>query len=161
MKNELIVLRGISGAGKSTLVDRLLSTLPLYGKVRLSEDEEPNRFEVVSADRYFLDDDGEYVFDPRKIGDAHAHCFRRAIEAVQRGHLVIVDNTNCSVAEIAPYMALAAAYDRPARVVTVQCDIETAVARAEHGAPREAIEAQLRALNTAVLPPWWTCETLE
>lgn len=160
MNNELIVLCGISGSGKSTLAQQLLSTLTLRGPTRRREGDEPARFVIVSADHYFLDDDGVYRFDGSKIGDAHAQCFRRAIDAVQRGHLVIVDNTSCSIAEIAPYMALAQAYNRPARIIKVQCDIETAVARNEHGVPRAAIERMAAALSSMVLPPWWACEIL-
>lgn len=157
MKNPLIVLCGISGSGKSTMAQRLLATLPLYG-VRRFVQEEPARFVIVSADDAFIDDAGDYRFDPAGIGFAHAQCFRLAIEAVQRGHLVIVDNTNCSVAEIAPYMALAAAYDRPTKIIRVECDVETAIARNEHGVPRAAIERQHVDLVTMVPPPWWEIE---
>lgn len=159
--NELIVLCGISGSGKSTLAQHLLTTLPLHGPIRRHEGEEPVRHVIVSADDAFTDiETGDYRFDPSKLGWAHGRCFRLAISAVQRGHLVIVDNTNCSVAEIAPYMALAQAYDRPARIIKVACDLETAIERNVHDVPRAAIERMATALETMVLPPWWECETL-
>jgi len=153
--NPVIVLRAISGAGKSTLAKELARTLV----VPTGRGEEPMRYVIVSTDDEFTDDEtGDYTFEPSKIGIAHGRCFRRAIEAIQRGHALIVDNTNCSVAEIAPYMLLAQAYNRPARVITVRCDVDTAFERATHGAPRDAIEAMAAALEAAVLSPWWEHE---
>jgi predicted kinase len=153
--NPVIVLRAISGAGKSTLAHELARTLV----VPTDHGEEPMRYVIVSTDDAFTDDEtGDYAFDASKIGFAHGQCFRRAIEAIQRGHALIVDNTNCSVAEIAPYMLLAQAYSRPARIITLRCDVETAIERATHGATREAIETMHAELEAAVLLPWWEHE---
>jgi predicted kinase len=73
--------------------------------------------------------------------------------------LVIVDNTNARAIEVAPFMAVANAYDFSAKVLLVPCDVETAVARTVHGVPREAIEGHIRRLEAESLPPWWVQET--
>ena len=50
-QGELILLRGLPGSGKSTLAKVILQN-------RLGDEPE-----VLSADDFFVNDDGEYVFD--------------------------------------------------------------------------------------------------
>lgn len=156
---SIIVLRAISGAGKTTLAHELTQNR----RPELASGQWiRGGYVIVSADDLFTDEEtGEYRFDPTRIGAAHGHCFLRAIQAVQRGFIVIVDNTNTTVAEIAPYMLLAQAYSVPARVITLRCDVATAYGRAKHGASREVIERMHADLEAAVLPPWWAHETLD
>jgi predicted kinase len=139
---QVIVLQGLPGSGKSTFTREL-------GGV------------VVSADDTFETPEG-YRFDPARISEAHNSCFRAFIEAVQAGKpLVIVDNTNTSVAEMAPYMLGAGAYGYEAKVMRVLCSVETALERNVHEVPEPAIRAMAEALETVELPPWWELETVE
>jgi len=142
--SPVIVMRGISGSGKSTLAHKMAKEL---------------RAVVVSADDFFMRS-GRYEFDPSKLSLAHGQSFRRAIEAAQAGRAIIVDNTNTTISEIAPYMLLAQAYDRPARIITVQCEIEAGVSRTRHGVPRAGIERMHATLaaETKKMPPWWEHE---
>lgn len=91
---KVIMMSGVPGSGKSTLVARRWP-----GAV------------VFSADAYFMVD-GEYRFDPSRIGEAHCGCLRSFTETLQVAdvEVLVVDNTNLSVSEIAPYAALAQAY---------------------------------------------------
>ena len=156
----VVVLRGVSGSGKSTLADTLereaLLTAPTDGREVLT----------VSADDYFTDKDGGYHFDPSKLGDAHGLCLRRFTNflLLQTAHgapeaLVVVDNTHTTVAEAAPYMALAAAYGFEALLVTLDFDPRKAAARNVHGVSTEGVDAQYQRLTaeTRRLPPFWEC----
>lgn len=134
------ILRGVSGSGKSTLA----ASMP--------------RATVVSADDFFIVD-GEYRFDMTKIGDAHGSCFRRAIEALQAGKDVVIDNTNCSLVEVAPYVLMGQAYGAEIEIHRIDCDVEIAKARNSHGVPPEAIEAMAAALAEP-LPPWYPEEVV-
>ena len=92
------IMIGASGSGKSTWLDN-------------------NRPEAIicSADTFFMTDDGEYNFDAKKLGEAHA--FSRLVwkeHLSYRKNDVAVDNTNLSIAELAYYFFLAhdnCAYD--------------------------------------------------
>jgi len=139
---QVIVLRGLPGSGKSTVAHKLGGT-------------------VVSADDLFETPEG-YRFDPGRIGEAHNACFRAFIEAVQAGEpLVVVDNTNTMVAEMAPYMLAAGAYGYEAKVLEVQVPVEVALERNVHEVPEPAIRAMAEALETVDLPPWWEREVVE
>lgn len=139
---------------------------------------------VVSADDFFMVD-GEYKFDPSKLPEAHSKCLRGFVSFLQdngvgkvrkvtilRGipgsgkstfvnqHLsmmgdLVVDNTNTSVAEIAPYAALALAYGADLEIITL--DVDPSVAQNVHGVPLEGVQrmAARMAEETPRLPPWW------
>ena len=65
---RLFILRGVQGSGKSTIADDLVICYP--------------HSRVVSTDNFWMTTDGEYVFDPRKLKEAHAWCFRDFQDAV-------------------------------------------------------------------------------
>lgn len=96
------IMAGAPGCGKSVLAKKLCN---------------PNNMDCIfSADDFFMQD-GEYKFDASKLSLAHNRCLRNfAAELHSAGfgeHNLpnfIVDNTNSSIAEIAPYYALARAY---------------------------------------------------
>lgn len=139
----VIIMLGVPGSGKSTHAKAL--QLP-----------------IVSADDAFVGDDGVYRFNPADLPKAHASCLRRFVELVQHGMDVVVDNTNTSVAEIAPYAALAQAYGHELRLLRVECDPEVAATRNVHGVPAETVRAMHARLAATVklLPPWWPLETI-
>jgi predicted kinase len=153
---HVVVLRGISGSGKSTLAQELVQKTPAS-------------IAWVSADQYFTDEDGGYHFDPAKLGEAHGDCLRQFVRNLQvdatygvKNSLVIVDNTNTTVAEAAPYMALAAAYGFNALLVTLDADPRKAALRNVHGVSPETTDAQYVRLTaeTPRLPPFWETATL-
>lgn len=137
--SNVIILAGPSGAGKSTLARKLGGT-------------------IVSADAYFMRD-GEYVFDPKQLAQAYAACLRNFVCMVQEGMSVIVDNTNTTIAEIAPYAAIAQAYERPVTVLVVESEAtaEELARRNAHGVPAHVIEEQRRRLFDAAeeWPMFW------
>ena len=141
------ILCGISGSGKSTYISKHFP-----------------KAVVCSADHFFLADNGEYVFDPQKLGAAHAYCLRKFVQHLQAPDLtggqvgtLVVDNTNTSMQEIAPYAALATAYGHDTEIIVLQADPVEAHKRNRHSVPLKSVMGQfdrLRGLEKS-LPPWW------
>lgn len=144
---KVIILRGVSGTGKSTYCEAYI-----------------NEAVVVSADHYFINAKGEYKFDPNHLGDAHGLCLRTYVDHLQHGdETIIVDNTNTSISEIAPYAALALAYGYELEIVTLLVDVEVAAARNVHNVPLETVRQQRRNLDngTRQMPRWWPHKIVE
>lgn len=144
MKQTVIITSGIPGSGKSTLARAFFDRGAL----------------VFSADDYT----GLYVhgeLQPELIGAAHQWCLRSFTRALLDGERrLVVDNTNTTVAELAPYAALAQAYGAELHIITIECDVETGVERNSHGASREVVETLAAQLEARALPPWWPQRTL-
>ena len=146
---KAIILCGASGSGKSTWAST----------------NHPDAI-VVSADHYFIGDDGVYRFDPTKLGDAHGSCLRHFVKFAQSmtTDTVIVDNTNTTLVEIAPYVAVARAYGVEPEIrvwhtwpVAGTEDYERIVRRNTHGVPVEAVTAMRGRLIHTInnWPPFW------
>ena len=142
---EVIIMRGIPGSGKSTWANN-------------SKNRSQNQLEVavVSADNHFMVD-GVYKFDPSKLRDAHNGCLKLFLFLLKSGDVkkLIVDNTNLTAAEIAPYYRIAEIYDADVRIVTVHCDFREAVARGTHGVPISKMWQMHQTLLSERLPPYW------
>lgn len=148
MSNKTVfILRGVPGAGKSRLARKLRK-----GR---------KNCEVISADHYFTPfglGTGQYRFDPAKLGEAHSWCLRSFLEYLQwERRTVIVDNTNTTAVEIAPYAALALAYGYKVQVITIAANAREAARRNVHGVPVETVLRMTKRLKeeTPRLPPWW------
>jgi predicted kinase len=154
--NEVIVLSGMPGSGKSHYTRGLKD------------------IEVFSADHFFINADGEYKFDHTKIGEAHAKCFRDYVEHLQHQRAecdknennnypypVVVDNTNLTAAEMAPYVQAANAYGWPVKIVTISCPPEVAFKRQTHNVPLAAYMHMFANFRDRKLPPYWKQETVK
>lgn len=142
----VIILRGPSGAGKST-----------YAKLAF-----PNAVKV-SADDFFTAN-GVYDFDPTRLPDAHAICMRKFVNNVQKPDVtIVVDNTNTTVAEVAPYAALALAFGHKLEIITFVGDYMKAAKRNVHLVPAPAVMAMSQRIEeqTKLFPPWWKHSTRE
>lgn len=149
---QIIVVSGLPGAGKTTYVQLMIAQACAGAQAAAS----------LSADDFFIQSDGSWVFNPAKIRDAHAHCLKRFIAHCQAGDLdlCIIDNTNLTVAEIAPYMAIAQAYGHVASVLTITCSAEIAFARQIHGVSLDRFMHMFANLRERELPPWWPAAEL-
>lgn len=146
MTINVIIMQGVSGSGKSTYARN----------VQRSRNASAETCWIVSADDYFVDSEGRYNFDPSKLGEAHATCFARVLDLLRmagdvdpaRSMCIIVDNTNSTAIEIAPYMAAAAAskldtgHEVFTTIVRVRCPIDLALSRTTHGTPLRSIRQQ-------------------
>jgi predicted kinase len=152
---RVIVMQGISGSGKSVLARKLAEAERRPGR--------PGGY-VVSADDYFYRlGGGVYKYEFSKIGEAHDECFRNFMYAIMNRTegLVIVDNTNTVVADVAPYMRAASAWGWEAKIVRVVVDVETAFNRNGGRAPMKVVMRQAENLQRETFPRWWVVETVQ
>jgi predicted kinase len=143
---EVVILRGIPGSGKSTRAEEAYSG-----------------HEVCSADDYFRNFYGVYKFDARALPAAHRACLLKfeALLIAGTEHIIVVDNTNLTAAEIAPYYALAEAHGYDPRIEDMNPGTVKAIARQAgrryKAVPPETIErmAHLKAAADPTLPARW------
>jgi len=106
---DLILLRGLPGSGKSTLGDVILYTNQLTNQ------------DVLSADNFFIDKNGEYVFDGAKIKEAHNYCQFRCSERMrQQKARIVVANTFTQEWEMEEYFKMAERYNYRIHTVIVE-----------------------------------------
>jgi predicted kinase len=108
-QGELILLRGLPGSGKSTLAKIIL-------QLRSADDPE-----VLSADDFFEDKEGDYNFDPSKIKEAHNYCQFRCSERMRQGIArIVVANTFTQEWEMKTYFEMAERYNYRVHCVVVE-----------------------------------------
>ena len=148
----LTILSGLSGSGKSTYTQHCCGGSSVF-----------------SADQFFMVD-GEYRFDVSKLSQAHGACFKGTIAALQSGvpH-VVVDNTNTTSEEIAPYVLAAQAFGYEVEIVTLVAPkgmtegdyIAACAERNAHNVPAAGIAGQAQRIASRKLMPWWKSDTVE
>jgi len=145
MTKRVIILRGVSGSGKSTVAQILFNC------------EELGTAYICSADKAFMDN-GEYKFDVSKLEQAHADCFAEFVECLSKYskiQTVIVDNTNLSNWEIAPYITYARYTKAEIEIMDVESGLsaEQLAKRNVHGVPLNSIK-NMMARKEKLLPHW-------
>lgn len=118
---SLYIVRGAPGSGKTTLGNRLKAG----GLVRF----------VISADDYMVDVDGNYLFEPARLGDCHKLCLQAVTAAMQDGESVAVCNTFTRIWEMQPFVDLAAKMQADLYVVRCEGRFKNV-----HGVPAEVVE---------------------
>lgn len=130
---RVIIMRGLPGSGKSTWIERNFDRDQAF---------------ICSADRYFKNGpNGEYQFDPRRIGDAHAWCQKSFLTFLERWRdenflfedFLIVDNTNIKLWEMAYYVGLSRVFGIEPEIVRIEAEVETCIRRNVHDVPAETI----------------------
>jgi len=102
MEKILYCVRGVVGSGKSTFAKQLTSN-------------------VFEADHYFIDNEGNYNFDPSKIKDAHKDCQDNVRYAMESSiSKIAVSNTFTQEWEMEPYFELAKKYDYKVFAIVVE-----------------------------------------
>lgn len=97
----LVLLRGLPGSGKSHLAKTITD-------VTLGPGD--NSHHILSADDYF-NQAGRYLYDSKRVSDAHEWNQHRAFQAMSRGlSPVLIDNTNIKMWEMKPYAMMATDY---------------------------------------------------
>ena len=93
---DLILLRGIPGSGKSTLAEVILMWPSTDGP------------DIISADDYFITENGEYKFDATKLKEAHNNCHLLCARKMElNSWRIVVANTFTQEWEMKPYYDLA------------------------------------------------------
>lgn len=144
MSGVVKILRGLPGSGKSYWAREYALQHP--------------KTLIVSADYYRIQPDGRYQFNASRVREAHDFCLRRFWTLMWEGELdvpVIVDNTNISAWEIAPYYRLAEISNREVEIVTFATPLKTCLERQTHGVPEVTMGMMAQRLATEVLPFFW------
>ncbi len=96
---DLILLRGLPGSGKTTLGEVILQ----YPGSSTSD--------VLSADNFFIDENGDYNFDGTKLKQAHNECQLKCAERMKHGiSRIVVANTFTEEWEMDVYYEIADRY---------------------------------------------------
>ena len=122
---RVVILSGIPGSGKTTYANNL-------------------RGHVVkcSADDFFYRN-GSYHFDPSQLGRAHGECLKKFAGNLAKPDSVkpdflVVDNTNTTTLELAPYVSLAMAYGKFPELVTFLVNYKLGAKRNKHNVSEDA-----------------------
>ena len=136
MQRICYILRGLPGTGKSMLAHALKNGAePLKGYAS-----------IFSTDDFFMVD-GEYQFDPTRLGEYHGNNLDEATAFMERcssspvAHCII-DNTNTQHWEYAKYVEAAESKGFIVQVISIDWDAKDIPLYAErnsHGVPIEAI----------------------
>lgn len=127
-------MRGLPGSGKSTLAREIA--------------ERNDGAVIISTDDFFVNAEGEYVFDRENLGLYHVSNQRRCKALMDaRCPTVIIDNTNTTRVEMQPYVDLALHYDYTV-ITTIPdtewaFDVDECAARNTHGVSRDTIQRML------------------
>ena len=126
----VFIMRGPSGSGKSNWIHK----------------HHPEAA-VCSADDFFLGDEGEYIFDPSKMAEAHQECFQAFLMSLHlKNDVTIVDNTNLRWWEYMNYVTVANMCG--AAVYIIQFvprmieELKLCFERAKHGTPPTIVSMQ-------------------
>mmetsp|Transcript_12638 Transcript_12638/g.11186 ORF Transcript_12638/g.11186 Transcript_12638/m.11186 type:complete len:142 (+) Transcript_12638:32-457(+) len=124
------IMRGIPGSGKSTVAKKIAGEEGV----------------IHSTDNYFVNEEGEYVFDGSKIKRNHEKNYSAFVQSIEDGQeTVIVDNTNTQEFEYKKYATYATEAGYVVSYVTIPfISAEEAAERNTHGVPAEAIERMMK-----------------
>jgi uridine kinase len=123
---DLILLRGLPGSGKTTLAEVILQS------------NQGVRPDVISADNYFIDDKGNYNFDPTKIKEAHNNCQQICADRMRlEFSKVVVANTFTEEWEMKPYFEMAERYNYRIHTIIVENRHDS---KNIHGVPDEKLQ---------------------
>jgi len=103
----LVLVRGLPGSGKSTFARKL------------------EYFEHVEADMFFVTKDGQYIYNPDLIKDAHNWCQETTFKALADGWDVVVSNTFSRIWEMEPYFKMAKTFGMQLTVIKMEGNFET------------------------------------
>ena len=120
MNKTLYIIRGLPGSGKSTLANIMSIGLDI---------------EYYEADMYFIDELGNYNFDPKNIGNAHIWCQNQVKTQLEAGKSVIVSNTFVKRWEMKPYLDMADEFNTSVNIIECKSQFGSI-----HGVPQETVE---------------------
>ena len=130
---DLILLRGLPGSGKTTLGNVILKSFVA---------DQPD---VLSADDFFVNEEGEYIFDATRLKEAHNDCLLRCANKMKNEIFrIVVANTFTQEWEMEKYYEIAERYNYRVHSIIVENrhDGENV-----HGVPSEKLEQMKNRFN--------------
>lgn len=123
--NKLICIRGLHGAGKTNLAETMKAL-------------NPDEVEIISADDFFVDKWGEYIFDKTKIQDAHNWCKDIANQLMEEGvKVIVIHNTFAYLYHLDFWKKLAESHNYQYIQIVVE---KTHSNKTIHNVPNDTIE---------------------
>lgn len=133
---RVIILRGLPGSGKSTLTREI-------SRIRCGDC-------LIFNARLQL-----YDTHPAKAGWAHSECFKMfVLSAVAGNPVLIVDNTNTTAIQIAPYANVAEAFGYEVHIVEIGCSIVDSITWNIHRVPEDVICRMAMNVSRGVPEDW-------
>lgn len=129
----LYLIRGVPGSGKSSLAQEMLDTCMVDFHYE--------------ADMYFVNDLGDYRWNPTELGNAHKWCQEQTKRDLSQGWDVAVSNTSTTEAEVETYRKIAEECN--ARFVSLVVESRHD-AKNIHGVPPEKVEQMRRRFSVKV-----------
>lgn len=152
---KVYIMRGPPGAGKSKWIEENRPGSP---------GRSGDSWVVCSADHFHMVG-GEYRYDPKNAGEAHDACLRKFADIVVNNHVdhdvLVVDNTNTTAIELAPYVRLCEAFGVEYEIVFIRCTPGLAFSRNVHAVPEATIWNMFQNLLSERLPARWKIKFLE
>lgn len=160
------IMAGASGAGKTSHIKDLMTEgeriirIPDLDVDGLEFDFYDGDVVILSADDITFDADGS--FHVERLGAAHGLCIRMfgellRLEDKDAPSKLIVDNTNTSAWEIAPYVAIAMAHQADFEILVKEERWWVCNERNIHSTPAHHVRAQARRLERTLdeWPAYW------
>lgn len=135
MRKQLLLLRGLPGSGKSYLAN----------KIGIHLSNSIITVVICSTDYFWEKETGQYNYRPHLLEIAHSWCRGQVANEMFKGtKLIILDNTNTTFKEIAPYLELAAAFSYDVEIVEPNNpwskDVTECAKHCTHNVPLATIE---------------------
>lgn len=140
----------------------ILSGIPGSGKTHLTRKIRGEYIDMchVSADHHV---DYTLRINHGTFAKAHDACRRDYLTAImiKKPQLIVVDNTNLSAWEIAPYYLFAETMGYNAHILRIQTPFEVCLERQAHAVPEKTMQRMRKNFERRDVLPWWSATDYE
>lgn len=117
----IVIIRGLPGSGKSTEAEKICQEFKIN-----------HHYE---NDMFFLDKNGEYKFNSKKVKESYEWCKNKVEDVLKLKEDVVVSNNFVTKAEVEPYVELARKYNTSFYILEATGNFKSI-----HGIPEDVIK---------------------